>query len=772
MLPDRPPRLLVWLGAAVVTATTLRAAPDPAFFEAKIRPVLVASCFECHAAGAKKVGGNLRLDSRDGLRRGGVSGPAVVPGNPEASLLRQALRWEHDLEMPPDEPLPEAVIADFETWIAQGAPDPRDHPAPSPGPASAVSPLWSIRPIQAPSPPSVRDSAWPLDPLDRFVLAGLESRDLRPATEADPVTLARRLAFDLHGIPPDPAETEAFMAEHRSSPRTAWTRLVDRLLESPAFGERWGRHWLDVARYAESNGNDGLGRNPTFPHAWRYRDYVIDAFNRDLPFDRFALEQIAGDLLPSSTPAERDRQLVATGFLALGAKPAKAMNANFAMDVVADQIDVVTRGFLGLTVACARCHDHKSDPIPTRDYYALAGIFTSTETLWGAAGHEGLSAPPTDLHVLQAAPRVPPPPGFVETVLVIESNTGKPKPPPKPKWEPGTPLAMGVRDHPEPADTRIHPRGEGGKLGESVPRGFLSTWCDGSEPPIPPGSSGRLELARWITRPSHPLTARVFVNRVWLHLFGSGLVRTPDDFGALGEAPSDVALLDHLAHRFLAEGWSVKTLVRHLVLSRTYQLASHADAALLAADPENRLFGRHATRRLDAESLRDAILAVTGTLDLTPPEGSLIRHRDILLNLAGNLHLPSRHRSVYLCYLRGSPPPELAPFNLPEFTSVSGKREAAVLPTQGLHLLNHPFMVEHAGHWARALTLPSSDGDDDSTRIRSAFRRAFLRPADASEVRRALDFLDLASARTGSRETAWNAFCHALLASNEFRHVN
>ncbi|MCA9270057.1 MAG: DUF1549 domain-containing protein, partial [Planctomycetales bacterium] len=380
---------------------------DREFFEQKIRPVLAKHCYECHAAGAKEIGGKLLLDSREGLLKGGQSGPAFVSGDPEKSLLVQSLRYD-GVEMPPDAPLPEAVIRDFAQWVQRGAPAPRGSET-AKGDAQALDreALWSFLPIADPAPPEVANADWPRDPLDRFVLAKLEAAGLAPAPDADVRTLARRLYFDLLGLPPTSEDVAKFVAAHQRDPQAATAALVDELLARPQFGERWGRHWLDVARYGESNGDDGLGRNASFPHAWRYRDYVIDALNRDLPYDRFITEQIAGDLLPAETADERNRLLVATGFLAIGAKPAAAMNNNFAMDIVDDQINAVCAGLIGLSVSCARCHDHKHDPIPTRDYYALAGIFSSTETLYGLAANEKLTAPPTELCALKSSLQSP-----------------------------------------------------------------------------------------------------------------------------------------------------------------------------------------------------------------------------------------------------------------------------------------------------------------------------------------------------------------------------
>jgi hypothetical protein len=765
---------------------------DRAFFENKIRPVLVKHCFECHSADSEEVGGKLLLDTRDGLRKGGESGPAVVAGKPEASRIIQSLRYD-GIEMPPEKPLPEAVINDFVKWVQRGAPDPRSPVAKKKAPTAAPAtknatgdapppPLWSLQPRTDPPVPEVKDEDWPRDSMDSFVLARIEAAGLVPTNDADARTLIRRLHFDLLGMPPSMEDVEEFAAAHQRDGANAVQNLVDTLLTRPQFGERWGRHWLDVARYGESNGNDGLGRNPTFPHAWRYRDYVIDAFNNDVPYDRFLTEQIAGDLLPSESPADRDRHLIATGFLAMASKPAKAMNTNFAMDVVADQIDVIGTGIMGISVACARCHDHKFDPIPTRDYYALAGIFTSTQTMWGISANEKLTAPTTDLHVLKAAPKVLPPEGFVETVLVLESNTGIPKAIPKPKWPVGTPLAIGVRDLAKPADCKINIKGDAKKLGEAVPRGFVSA-CETDSSDllkIDAKQSGRVQLAQWLTRDEHPLVARVMVNRVWLHLFGQGIVGTPNDFGVYGERPTHPQLLDHLASRFVDDGWSIKRLIRAIVLSRTYQLGSdavqvagkqdttNADSKH-AADSENLLLACHNRRRLDAESLRDSMLAVSGQLNLEPADGSIIRHRDILVNLAGNLHQPSNHRSVYLCYLRSSLPPELAAFDVPDFTAVTGQRDVSTIPGQALHLFNNPFVVEQAEHFARFIT---QGAEDDEKRIRLAFRRSLNREPTHDELEQAAEFLRLTKSELKADDKAWSSLCQALLVTNEFRYVD
>jgi hypothetical protein len=761
-----PSILLHSLGLFVagVACATEMTAEQRSFFESKIRPVLVKQCYECHSADAKKLGGKLLLDAPSEMIAGGESGPSLIPGKPDDSLIIQALRYD-GLEMPPKKPLPESVIADFVTWVKLGAPDPREDAPKSAKTANkpASEPLWSLKPVSAPKPPAVKDQAWPRGAIDRFVLAKIESKSVKPTSDADRRTLLRRLSFDLTGLPPSETSDVSDLSDY-----------VDSLLASPHFGERWGRHWLDVARYAESNGNDGLSRNPSFPHAWRYRDYVIQAFNEDMPYDRFITEQIAGDLLPAESDAQRDRQLTATAFLALSAKPAKAMNDNFEMDVVADQIGVVGSGIMALSVGCARCHDHKTDPIPTRDYYALAGIFKSTETMWGAAAHQGLTAPQTALHELKAAAPVKPRAEIEKIILDHPPRRAPSKP--SFKHAADAPLAMGVRDAKTIIDCKLNIDGESKKLGPAIPRGFLSVCGDATLKPDAK-QSGRMQLAQWLASPQHPLTARVIVNRVWLQLFGEGLVRTPDDFGLSGEKPTHPELLDHLATRFMREGWSIKRLIRSIVLSRTYQLSSASDDALRQADPDNTLLTRHNRRRLDAESVRDAMLAAAGTLNPQPAQGSLIQHRDVLINELPPLHQPSTHRSIYLLMLRNSMPPELTPFNLPEATAVTGKRDAATLATQSLYLLNNAFLVEQSRNFATRVQQAAAD---DVERIQFAYRQAFGRAASAAETQRAYDFIREAGAMLASAQNdenkrlsdAWAAFCQALLASNELRYVD
>ncbi|QDT95426.1 PSD1 and planctomycete cytochrome C domain-containing protein [Gimesia aquarii] len=773
----------VW-SAKKPSGKSVHAKMDPkqrAFFENKIRPVLVKKCYSCHSSQAEELGGKLRMDTRDGMREGGESGPAFVEGRPNESLLIQALRYD-GLEMPPNEPLPESVISDFVTWVKMGVPDPRvAHPLiakkPTEETTEANPALWSFQPVSDPVVPAVQNAGWCYDSIDQFILSRIESKDLRPTEDATPATLIRRLHFDLIGLPPTVEQVESFVADYQRRGQRAVAHLVDELLASPHFGERWGRHWLDVARYGESNGNDGLGRNPTFPHAWRYRDYVIQALNADVPYDRFLTEQIAGDLLPAANPDEKDRLLVATGFLAIGSKPAKAMNVNFDMDVVNDQIDVISTGVMGLSVACARCHDHKHDPIPTSDYYAMAGIFLSTETMWGFAANQPLTAPETPLHILKSKNvYIHPPESGVKPV--IDKHTLSRKKKPKNIYPPGTPLAMGVREKKKPVDCKINIKGESKKLGPSVPRGFLSA-CKIEQPPsITAKSSGRLQLAEWLTSADHPQTSRVMVNRIWLHLYGQALVRTPDDFGVYGERPTHPQLLDHLATRFRSEGWSIKQFIRNIVLSRTYQLSSFCDEDILDFDPENRFHCRHNRRRLDAESLRDTILAVSGQLNWEPGRGSAIANVDELVNKASNLHQPSNHRSIYLCLLRHSEPPELSAFDLPDSTKPVGKRNETTLPTQSLFLINSSFLIDQAQYFAKDILAISKL--DERGRVIQVYRRALNRAPSDSELQRSLTLLKNVDSELKEeisqdairQVTVWATLCQALLSTNEFRYVD
>lgn len=754
------------------------------FFEKKIRPILVNNCYACHSAETNSKGG-LRVDDRNGLIAGGGRGGAVAPGDVEKSLLLKAISYTlPKLKMPPEKQLSPEEIADLTKWIADGAAWPKVEIPVELGKHTAdyeklKKEHWAWQPLIAVKPPAVKDSAWVRDDVDRFILAGLEAQNLRPVGDADKVDLIRRVTFDLTGLPPTLNEIDAFVAD--SSPG-AFAKVVDRLLGSRAFGERWGRHWLDVARYGESTGS---ARNLPFPHAWRYRDYVIDAFNADKPYNQFLREQIAGDLLPANSPQEKAEQLVATGFLALGVKDVnQRFKVRYIMDNVDEQIDTVSRAVLGLTVSCARCHDHKFDPIPTTDYYALAGIFRSSDLCAGLRnkmGGGGLDYYDTSMFLSVGLGEVKDAPAekVAEAKKKYEAakkefdaifNTPEGKkvgPDGKPAQfgfrqkmnkaqaeltaltDPAASgqIAMGVRDSKVVADTEIRIRGEAEKLGPVVPRGYLSVVPVPDAPPVNPEQSGRLELARWLTSQQNPLTSRVMANRVWKHLFGTGIVNTVDNFGVTGEKPSHPELLDFLAVRFVKEGWSLKKLVRSLVLSRAYQLSSAGDEKDMELDPANRLVWRHSPRRLEAEEIRDAMLAASGKLNLTPPEASPAKDfpvRELRNNgpEAKNLETlakDSLQRSVYLPLLRGITPNSLSVFDFAEQGFVTGSRDATTVAPQALYLLNDPFVRKQSLALAEQLLAKSEM--DDAARTKLAYRLIFGREPTSHELEQGSAFV-------------------------------
>ncbi|MAV36798.1 MAG: hypothetical protein CMJ59_15225 [Planctomycetaceae bacterium] len=832
--------LTLWL-LLVVTGPALSAdkptARELAFFEKKIRPLLVQHCYKCHSRQAKTVEAGLLLDSRQGWMTGGENGAVIAAGSPGESLLIQAVNYE-GLEMPPKEKLSPQQIADLTRWVRQGAPDPRT--------GDSISPIrrtididqgrtfWAFHPALAAPLPPVENPAWPLDAIDHFILAGIEAAGLAPVGDADRRTLVRRLYFDLVGLPPTQQQVDDFV--HDKSSRAVET-LVDELLESPHFGERWGRHWLDVARYAEST---GMERNFTFPHAWRYRDYVIDAFNRDLPYNRFITEQVAGDLLPAKTAADRNRLTVATGFLAMGPKSLNEPNPKvFQMDVVDDQVDISTRAVLALTVSCARCHDHKFDPFPTEDYYAIAGIFRSTRTLFGTGKGQGNRRATGLVSLASSAPKeaTPSPAADQKTAQItklteqlrkarreLRKLQGPPKGKKKGKkksnkkankkapsktaatpqqlkqlrnrvrrlnrklkqargggqgnTKPTGPVAMGVQDG-APEDCRVHIRGNVKTLGKRVPRGFPQVVHLDSVPGVNGSQSGRLEFAAWLTSAENPLTARVMANRVWYHLTGRGLVTTLDNFGAMGQRPSHPELLDHLALDFIENNWSVKSLIRKIVLSRTYRLASTPYPANRTKDPDNTRFWRMNHRRLDAEAIRDAILAVSGQLETAPPKRSVVADiGDANVGRAGGtltkLNAPSRYRSVYLPIVRNAVPEMLRLFDFAEPSMLVGRRDVTTVPAQALFLLNSPFMLAQADRLAARVVAAAAD---EAGRVEMAYRMTLNREPTDGESTAAIALVtahltSLPGQNTdGDRQQAWSGLCQALLACAEFRYL-
>ncbi|MBI2808745.1 MAG: PSD1 domain-containing protein [Planctomycetes bacterium] len=728
--------------AAVVLYFGLAAAPASAggkntkgieFFEAKIRPVLVAKCYECHSAKSSKIKGGLLLDTKAGVLAGGDNGPIIVAGNPNASPLIHSLRHEGDTKMPPKTKLPATVIRDFADWIAMGAPDPRVGKGAAKGyktmTLAEAKTFWAFQlPKRVPAP-NLKDAAWARGPIDQFVLGKMQEKGLAPVADADRTILLRRLSFDIVGLPPTPEEIDAFLADKSAK---AVEKVVDRLLASPHYGERWGRHWLDVARYAETNGN---ADNVLFPTAFRYRDYVIAAYNSDKPYDRFIQEQVAGDLLPVKDAGERDQNLTATGLLALTSRPRAQNNPDYKHDLIADQIDVTTRAVIALSVMCARCHDHKFDAISTRDYYAMAGLFDSSLMLFGNnAGKKGGKG--AGFHSLSTGAQV-----------------------------------MGIRDS-VPTDCRVCIRGEARNLGEKVERGFITVLKTDTTPKVDRTKSGRLQMAQWLTSKDNPLTARVAVNRIWLHLFGQGIVRSPDNFGNLGERPTDPELLDHLALRFMENGWSTKKMIKEIVLSRTYQLSSSHHDGNFKTDPDTMFLWRMPVRRLEAEAIRDAILAVSGKLNREPYKGTMLtgpaKKKNPKKGPKGPILDNSYHRTVYLAMVRGRPLPELlALFDIANPNLVVAQREVTTVPAQALFMINSPFAVEQSRYFARRLT--ANEKLDDAGRVRLAYRYALGRNPSESEQQRALDYLR--EVTKTNQAQAWTSFCQTLYASAEFRYL-
>lgn len=743
------------VGGACASAAEDAAPEGYAFFEKRIRPVLAQRCYACHSAESKELRGKLRLDSREGLRVGGESGPALVPGDPERSLLVEAVRRE-GLAMPPNEPLPAEVIADFVHWVAIGAPDPRDAPAAATAEKSPADPetLWSVQPLVPPVVPAVKNAEWPRGEIDRFILARLEAANLRPSPVAAPHVLLRRLHDVLTGLPPTSEQAAAFKEAARKDLPAAVERVVDDLLASPQFGERWARHWLDLARYADVSGTTAPS---AYREAWRYREYVIHAFNADKPYDLFVRQQLAGDLLPVRTAQEKAEGLVATGYLALFHVVAPDRDPEKRkLDVIDEQLDVLGRTFLGISIGCARCHDHKLDPLPTRDYYALAGIFRSTTSFEGGFGSIESGSVALDAPSLEA-----------------------------PAWMRGeNAKVMGVQDQRTPRDEPIHHRGEVDAVGEVVPRGFPSLVPMRSPPGIGPGESGRLQLAEWIVGPENPLAARVAVNRVWHHVFGQGLVRSTDNFGTTGDQPSHPELLDHLALRFreIHRG-SLKSFIKELLLTRAWRQTAEIAPEAFAVDPDNRLLWRANPRRRDAEALHDGWLFASGRLDPTSAECTLPESFKGTGNQGSTIDLavpePTlRKRAIYWPVFRKDVPLDidvLGIFDFPSATAPRGARADSVVPSQGLFLLNSPTVACAAEALAEQL-LADERLPDDAARIEVLHRRLYARLPSDAERDRALRFLSAAAdppatveaASATDRRANWIALCHTLMIANEF----
>ena len=794
-IPNFAVSLALCLLGTAAEAEEAESAAGLEFFENHIRPVLAEVCVECH--GAKKQKGDLRLDSRAGWMKGGASGAVIVPGKPDDSLLVTAVRyWDKDLQMPPKKALEAQAVNDFIEWVKLGAPDPRNEapPVETAKPVIAIDfekgrKHWAFQPVQRPPLPAVQDRAWVRNDVDFFTLDRMEKAGAKPAPDADRRTLLRRVTYDLTGLPPTPAEVEAFV--HDPAP-DALARVVDRLLASPRYGERWGRHWLDVARYADTCGN---ASDYPVPQAFKYRNYVLQAFNDDLPFDQFVREQLAGDLLPSATEAERQRRIVATGYLAMARHFAGGDGEpHLTLD---DAIDNLSHAFLGLSVNCARCHDHKFDPISSRDYYALYGIFSSTT--FPHPGSEGKNRPANlvplvskvELESLDKSRAEELAAIEVEKKAADEAKAAVEKEPESPEKKarvdaaakaaaevgekrkrlsetPLYPLAYAVSEH-AAANARLQVRGDPKRLGEEVPRGFLQV-LGGQPLPKESTGSGRLELAQWITEPANPLTARVCVNRLWQQHFWRGLVATPNDFGTRGQPPSHPELLDFLAARFVESGWSVKAMHRLLLLSHTWQLASNGDPA---ADPTNALWSHAERRRLDAEAIRDTMLFVSSDLDFTPGgehpfpavnTWSFTQHNQFFALY------DTRQRAVYQMQQRLRKHPFLALFDGADTNSSTAVRATSTTPLQALFAMNDLFVHERATRLAAQLTALAPD---EPKRLELAFLTLYARPPQPEETAMFTDYLaQLREKKQLPPEQAWASLARVLLSANEFLYLD
>lgn len=975
---------------------------NTAFFETHVVSILEQRCYQCHSHASAKAKGGLVLDSRSGWQKGGSSGPAIVPGKPDDSLLIGAVRYD-GFEMPPDEKLPDAEIALLEEWVAMGAPDPRTTEERQ----IDVEKLWALQPIERVVIPTPADPVWPQDAIDAFILEKLVAAGLRPAATADRYCLLRRVTFDLTGLPPTPDEIDSFLNDQSAN---AFEHVVDRLLSSTAFGDHWARHWFDLSCYADLADIQG---NVLIRDAWRYRDYVIEAFNSDRPLDLFIHQQIAGDLLPYSSIAQRREQIIATGYLAIG--PWTLQNyikGQLDADVVDHQIDRIGRTFLGQTISCARCHDHKFDPVPTRDYYAMAGIFHNTVTtsydgpgvwsrinhvalpkleepsqhrtrrlkllgqltdrrqevqaeltsrvlsipgvssanvltlqtaiaanenqqryeinleagpsVWAAASQATSAADGLQIDILRDddsvvagfrhlpgawsrtkdAQKMHPvaftytgdgtgvvrirltsstpgsgrfggaidnltlstdgrmilqedfndmesglPSGIqADTRLrvlagahlpawhgdginhshAVELGTGNyavqffgghlsSLAAARPAGEQGQQAqveavqlqqelqsldseisrleernepehAIAVSEVESPADSPIYVRGSFLTHGEIVPRGFLSAVPVSASYAVPPESSGRLQLAQWLTDRANPLTTRVLVNRIWHHLFGQGLVRSVDYFGVHGETPSHPELLDFLALRFREDDhWSLKQTVRHIVMSRTYQMASAHNFAAADVDPENRWLWKMPRRRLSAECIRDAMLSVSG--DLNTARGGSPLGLELEGNIAGaggnvnpanwGSRIPEyiiNRRSIYMPYKRERPQGDLeilSTFDFPHPSEIVGARPQTTVATQALFLMNSEFVKRQARKLAERLA--REEPRDELERIRRLYLLTLNRPVEVDEIEAAVAFLDGCTQdltpKVGADSAgfaAWEQLCHAVLGSNSF----
>ena len=743
----------IWLNGVGMVASVLglgamaEMAPistdDRAFFDAKIRPVLEENCYKCHSRDADKIKGGLLLDSREGLLHGGYTGDAIVPGNPAESLLIIAINHaDEDMKMPSKRrKLAEHEIADLTEWVMRGAPDPRTRGAEGGDPAYAGvgENHWAFQPVRKPAIPDAVLANWSDAPIDRFIGAKLDANGLAPNAAADKHTLLRRVTFNLTGLPPTREEQDAFVADNSPD---AFARVVDRLLASPHYGEHWGRYWLDVARYADTKGDTKGRDDPRYTHAWTYRDYVIDAFNSDKPYNEFIVEQLAADRLvavdgkgrykkPAQVKPEERELLAAMGFLTLGNQFNGRRN-----DQIDDQIDVTTKAFLGLTVSCARCHDHKFDPIPTEDYYSLYGIFANSITPRELPA-TGRVRPTPDVLDYAAKRKTLKTLGQALADQYADYRKNRENTTAQQRRElqneerrvlreigdletnhPGSPArAHALFDNRRIREYPVLLRGEAGNRGDMVPRRFLEVLSGEARSKYDKKSSGRLELARAIADPANPLTARVMVNRIWQQHFGEGFVATPDDLGNMSSLPTHPKLLDYLAAQFVETGWSIKALHRQILLSATYQQSGDANPAYAEIDPDNHLLWRANLRRLDIEEVHDSMLAMAGMLDTSEIGGKPVH--------IGSAEFAQR-RAVYTWIDRQNPAELFTQFDFPNPDIPSGRRYETIVPQQSLFLMNSPLVIETA----RALVQSPEfmQAKNNRQRVQELYQQIFQRP--------------------------------------------
>lgn len=908
-------RLAIILATAVCYATSLMAKDGLAFFEREIRPILANNCYDCHSSTAKVKGG-LRLDTGADIEVGGDTGPVIVKGEPNASRLIEAVRYQNrDLQMPPKNSLSPDAVKKLEQWVALGAPMPTHRPSERPRPPHGMSveesrQFWSFRPLSFPPVPS-SNSEFVRNPIDAFIQERLTENGLSPAPRADKRTLIRRVTQDLTGLPPAPHEIDDFLSDTTPD---AFEKLVERLLNSPHYGVRWGRHWLDVARYSDSN---GLDENIGFGNAWRYRDYVVEAFNNDKPYDRFLVEQVAGDLLPNAN----HQTITATGYLQLGPKVlAEPDIEKLQLDVIDEQLDTLGKTFLGLTIGCARCHDHKFDPIKQTDYYSLAAIFKGTKTFgdqnmgaikfWyehpiatdedkeriksvdaelkrlnaAAASFKNKQiaeirrkaraqptdylvactefdldtpleeikriAEPTKLHarilhhcrrhleyhrddpifkpwhefikagqtedlrhyytklfddveqaLAEARKKDPktktlPDPGLDAARAALYDNAGFLAVPNVDAFAldqtslaeyyrllsiarafessaPDIPALMGVSDGKVADTVPVLIRGNRKSPGQEVSRGFpAAIRLPKPSPAFSENGSGRLELAHWMADPQHPLTARVMINRLWTWHFGKGLVASTENFGIMGDRPSNPQLLDWLAKTFIRSGWSIKTMHRLILSSNTWQMASHhpQELSYASVDPENRFHWKQNLRRLEAEQIRDSILAVAGRLDLALGGKTLpLRNRQFVFNHTSEDHTTydSLRRALYLPVIRNNLYPLFAQFDFPDPTMPTGSRHETVIAPQALVMLNDPLILDSARAMARGIMQSFASAEQ---RFAAIHRHCLGRPPSQRERERGEAFLRATRDQT-TAEQAWTLLCQSVIASNEFLYL-